>query len=117
LLFLCFTPSTKAISQDTRGIELFGNMGGFCAKGLSVITFGENTVTGCSVSLKLSDIAGSACLTLRDQILGLIQGNQNLTHVGIYGDSLYSNIEDWVPLLSQHPISNLVSILQTKDDH
>eukprot|EP00002_Diphylleia_rotans_P003783 TRINITY_DN12686_c0_g1_i1.p1 TRINITY_DN12686_c0_g1~~TRINITY_DN12686_c0_g1_i1.p1 ORF type:complete len:607 (+),score=82.88 TRINITY_DN12686_c0_g1_i1:51-1871(+) len=68
------------------------------------ITFGENTITGCALSLSateiLSPISCSAAKTISENVMRPTNRSLSL-YVGQFGNAEFSNIEDWITITTK----------------
>ncbi len=101
------------MDEDTsKGLTVLGSdSNGLCQPNYVTVTFGEDLVSGCILSLDFNDLQN--CDTLRTQVLQLLQGSVTVTHVGMYGDAYYQNISDWVEIVAQVPSQVHIEFLGT----
>jgi hypothetical protein len=78
-----------------------GSTQGGCEPNSVTVTFGEDTISGCTVSLTQVALSNAVCDVVQTLTLALLQGpdSDRRTHVGIYGDASYLNISDWIPIM------------------
>ncbi|KAJ3045824.1 Tectonic-1 [Rhizophlyctis rosea] len=63
------------------------------------LTFGEDTLTGCTVWFTLDDL-NSQCDAIRTRVYEvLVKGVKDLTHVGRFGDASWERAEEWVQIV------------------
>ncbi|KAJ3038145.1 Tectonic-1 [Rhizophlyctis rosea] len=63
------------------------------------LTFGEDTLTGCTVWYALSDINGN-CDAIRTRVYDVqMKGVKGITHIGKFGNASWDSIEDWVQVV------------------
>eukprot|EP01116_Phalansterium_solitarium_P018512 TRINITY_DN4922_c0_g1_i2.p1 TRINITY_DN4922_c0_g1~~TRINITY_DN4922_c0_g1_i2.p1 ORF type:complete len:718 (-),score=118.81 TRINITY_DN4922_c0_g1_i2:23-2176(-) len=91
-----------AIAQSAdlaAGIYLPGmDRAGRCAATLGPrVTFGDDSVAGCTLQLLRSQLGATGCVAVRAAVNAVV-GAGPWTHVGIFGDADYQHLADWVPI-------------------
>jgi hypothetical protein len=89
------TASGKKAIDNIQVFKVLGrNTDSECNKGALQPQFGVDTFSGCTIQLAYSQFNSKNCSSIHDQVSSLF-GNFNFTHFPTWGNSKFSNVQDW----------------------